>query len=162
MTIPAPLTDHQILDRLAPLLREAHEHGGHIRDQAPADDTLSIPADLTRRVRYVLDQARERGIAHRQIASYSRVPGRWLVGWYRQPTERATAYVGEIHHLERELAALRLDRARDAAALRNPRQYPGRPKVGGMTKVALAETFKVSRPTIDDWLRDATIAREQG
>lgn len=155
MTIPAPLTDHDILDRLAPLLREAHEHGGYIRPGAPADDTLSLPAELTRQILTWLGRCRERGITHRRIAAYSRVPGAWLIGWYDQPAERAQAYAAEIHHLERELAALRLGRARYVDRLRNPRQYPGRPATPGMTKVALAETFKVSRPTIDGWLADA-------
>lgn len=154
MTIPAPLTDHEILDRLAPLLREAHELGGHVRDQAPAWDNLSLPADLTRKTREAMSRARERGITHRQISSYCRVPGRWLLAWYDDPAERAEAYAGEIHHLERELAAVRLDRARYVDVLRNPR-LGSEP----MTKVALAETFKVSRPTIDDWLDDAGRAR---
>jgi hypothetical protein len=143
VTAPAA-TDRDILDALAPLLVQAWEHGGWIRDQAPTDDGLSLPADLTRRIRHEMWRARRAGLTHRQIALRARIPGREVIRWVEDPQERAEAYTAELHHLEREKANVRRDRARDARV-----QF----EAGGK-KIQLAALFGVSRPTLDEWLTD--------
>lgn len=108
------------------------------------------------------------GFTPRHLASTARVPGRWLIARLPQLGQRADAYAAEIHHLERELAAVRADRALDVWHQRNPLatrvSYDSEPKAvhPPATKVLLAETFRVSRPTIDVWLEDARTAVNDG
>lgn len=144
------LTDRDVLDRLAPLLVRAYEHGGWAIPPRDAPDVPTLPPDLVRGIRDLMARARELGLTHRQIASLARVPGEQVMRWIDDPRERAQAHAAEIHHHDRAAAMARLRRAREVDGLH--RGSGGRP---GMTKVALAELYSVSRPTIDAWLADA-------
>ena len=157
MTVPAPPTDREILDALKPLLTQAFEHGGDPAELTmhPADRLGTLPADLTRTIRWRIDQARRLGITPRRIASHCRVPGLYVIRWFSNPAELAAAYAAEIHHLEREAAAVRRTRARYVRALVTQDLTSDGDLRAPMTKTAAAATFKVSRPTIDAWLEDA-------
>lgn len=161
MTIPAPATDRDVLDALAPLLVQAYEHGGGVlpaRDirghfsDVDDDNRLYLPDQVVRGIRRQMRAARDHGLTVRQIASHARVPAGQVLRWIDDPRERAEAYAAEIHHLERAAAVWRLQRAREVDALYRDDPATGRK---GMTKVALAELYRVSRPTIDAWLQDA-------
>jgi len=155
MTIPATLTDHEILDRLAPLLVAAHEHGGRaVLDLriADRDDPGFLPPELVRAIEHLLWHARRAGLTPRQIARHAHLPGRVVIRWLTDPGERAAAYTAELHHLDREAAEVRHLRAGDVAGLRVPAADGG----AGWSKVDLAALHGVSRPTIDQWLSDAT------
>lgn len=133
------LSDQDVLNQAAVALRDAYE------DSHVGDPPRTAAAEA-------LAEVLSRGITVRQVASHARLPGRWLISWVRDPAARATAYRAEIHHLERELTAVRRDRARDVYFLTR-RETP--PQPGQLSKTAAAETFDVSRPTIDAWIADA-------
>lgn len=146
MTTAQPRTDRDVLNEVASALRDAY-------DNPPPLGTDALALDVRQqKERALLDEARRRGITARQMSSHARVPGLWLIGRLARLADRAAAYDAEIHHLERELAAVRRARALDVWHQRHP-SLPDLEKP--MTKVALAEAFGVSRPTIDAWLEEA-------
>lgn len=140
------LSDSDLLDRAATAIRALYDDY-----RMPARIGEPVPGEPE--VRQWVAECARRGLSHRQLASQARVPGRWLIGYLPTPQARGEAYRAEIHHLERELAAVRLDRARDVADLVRRDRSPYDPPA--LTKTAAAEVFRVTRPTIDAWIADA-------
>lgn len=137
----AHLDDRQLTDQTCEALRAGY------------DD----PARIDRQTLALVDAAIRRGITARRLASHARVPGGWVIERLARPQDRAEAYAAELHHLDRAQRQIHLARARDAwRLLHNP--DPGRKT----TKVELAATFGVSRPTLDSWLAQGDPARHTG
>lgn len=78
----------------------------------------------------------------RQVAVAAHLPGHLVIAFVEDAQARADAYVAELHHLERQMDAVREMRAKDARARR----------ADGEEKVSLAASFAVTRPTLDKWL----------
>ena len=136
---PAVLSDDEILDHIKTRLVDVYERGPE----------TSTP-ESRRHLRHYLRAALDRGITARRISSHTRVPGTYIISLLDRPAEQAAAWNAEIHHLERTLAAARLARAHYAHHLVAPwgNEKP-------MTKMAVAELFGVSRPTLDAWIQDS-------
>jgi hypothetical protein len=92
-----------------------------------------------------VDAALKAGLTARQLSSRLRLPGHLIVQLISDPAARGEAWTDEIHHLERQASLVRRMRGRDVA---------GR-VAGGEQKLVLAAEYGVSRPTLDDWVRDA-------
>lgn len=146
--------DQDILDDLVPLLVQAYEAGrwypqrGDHNEQARRPDWYH-PADLERRIATLWAEARAAGLTPRRIASAARIPGREVFRWITDRRELLDAHIAEVHHAERELARVRLDRALLARTLLDPGPGPSKPP----SKVEVAALFGVSRPALDEWLR---------
>ena len=136
------LTDPDLLDRAAAALRTLY-------DDYQRPPRIGEPVPGEPEVRQWVAECARRGLSHRQLASHARVPGRWLIHYLPGAEQRADAYRAEIHHLERELAAVRADRAADVAELTDRRgEQPH-------TKTAVAAMHGVSRVTLDEWIAAA-------
>lgn len=175
MTVPAPLSAGEILERLTPLLVASYEddtpavlptepRGQRARDLL--DYVGAARLTRARQIRGLIAECRRAGITPRLVSSRTRLPGLWVLCWWPYPADRAAAYQAEVHHLDRALNEARRERAAYAAALvadrtigyvpdpdlvRSPTNHDGKP----LTKVAVAELFSVSRPTLDGWIDDA-------
>lgn len=86
------------------------------------------------------------GIAMRQLAGDTRLSGLLIIRLIDDPQVRADAFAAELYHLERALGDVRRARAHDA----RDRYRQGQQEKG--IKVRLAESYGVTRPTLDAWL----------
>lgn len=94
----------------------------------------------------MVTRALKAGVSTRRIAAESHLPGLLVINFVDDPQDRADAYAAEVHHLERSLEMVRQARAKDA----RDRYYEGQAEKG--IKARLAESYGVSRPTLDAWL----------
>lgn len=78
----------------------------------------------------------------RQISAVSHVPGHLIIDLIEDDQARADAYAAELYHLERAMDIVRKKRIADAR-LRHKQ---------GESKTALADSFDVTRVTLDKWL----------
>lgn len=111
----------------------------------PTDTHQRARVAQTDRARAAVDAALAAGADVRQISVRLRVPGHLIVQLISDPAARGEAWTAEIHHLERTAALVRRMRGTDVA----------RRVAGGEQKTALAAEYGVSRPTLDEWIRDA-------
>lgn len=94
----------------------------------------------------MVTRALKAGITIRQLSIETHLPGLHIIQLIDDPQQRADAFTDEIHHLERSLDAVRQARAKDA----QQRFQAGQHEKG--IKVQLAQSYGVTRVTLDAWL----------
>lgn len=138
--------DQDLLRRITAALIDYYDHPvQRLGDDVP----LLTQVDSTRRraaqqdlAARLVNEALRRGISHRQISSASQLPGKLIIPLIEDEQHRSDAYAAELHHLERAVEEIRDMRIRRARWRRS----------NGEKKVDLADSYGVTRPTLDKWL----------
>ncbi len=103
-----------------------------------------------------VDKCLQQGITIRWLSNATGVSGSQLLGLVDDPRRRAAAHLAEIHHHERALEELNLERKRavvaefhEGGALSNIER-----RITGLQVTDIAARWGITRPTLYAWVRE--------